>query len=64
MTSRLSDIATRQRGTRLRDALFACAVALAAILGAAAVGTAADAAAVGTAADASRARTTADATPG
>jgi hypothetical protein len=44
MTTRLADIATRQRNTRIRDAVFTCVVALATLLGTTAVGTAADAA--------------------
>jgi hypothetical protein len=44
MTTRLSDIASRQRNTRSRDALFACVVVLATVLGAIAIGTAANAA--------------------
>jgi len=44
MTTRLADIATRQRRARARDAVFACWIALAAILGATAVGAVADAA--------------------
>jgi hypothetical protein len=41
MTTRLVDIVIRQRTSRVRDALFACAIALATFLGATAVGTAA-----------------------
>ena len=44
MTTRLADIATRQRRARARDAVFACWVTLAAILGATAVASAASAA--------------------
>ena len=44
MTTRLADIVIRQRNSRIRDAMFACVVALATILGATAVGTAASAA--------------------
>ncbi|HEU0032694.1 MAG TPA: hypothetical protein VFQ53_18815 [Kofleriaceae bacterium] len=44
MTTRLADIATRQRSTRLRDAMFACFVAVAAVIGATSVSTAANAA--------------------
>jgi hypothetical protein len=44
MTTRLADIASRQRNTRIRDAMFACVVALATIIVATAVGTAASAA--------------------
>jgi hypothetical protein len=44
MTPRLADIVIRQRNSRIRDAMFACVVALATILGASAVGTAATAA--------------------
>jgi hypothetical protein len=44
MTPRLADIVNRQRTARSRDAMFACVVVLAAILGATTVGTAANAA--------------------
>jgi hypothetical protein len=44
MTPRLTDIVIRRRNSRIRDAAFACVVALATLLGAAAVGTAAGAA--------------------
>ena len=44
MTTRLADIASRQRNTRIRDAMFVCVVALATIIGVTAVGTAASAA--------------------
>jgi hypothetical protein len=44
MTPRLADIVNRQRTARSRDAMFACVVVLAAILGAITVGTAANAA--------------------
>jgi hypothetical protein len=37
---RLANIVIRHRNSRLRDAVFACVIALAAILGATAVGTA------------------------
>ena len=44
MTPRLADIVIRQRNSRIRDAVFACVIALATLLGATAVGTAAGAA--------------------
>jgi hypothetical protein len=44
MTNRLQTIATRQASTRARDLLFAAFVALAAVIGVAGVGTAANAA--------------------
>jgi hypothetical protein len=44
MTTRLATIATRQRTTRVRDALFAAFVALGIVIGASSVATAADAA--------------------
>jgi hypothetical protein len=44
MTNRLATIATRQRRNRLRDALFAAAVALAAVVSLSTVAAAADAA--------------------
>jgi hypothetical protein len=44
MTNHLETIATRQRGTRIRDAIFAAFVALAAVIAVTAVSTAADAA--------------------
>ena len=43
-TTRLTTIATRQRKTRVRDAMFAAAVALAAIVSITTVSTACDAA--------------------
>jgi hypothetical protein len=43
-TSRLHTIATRQRSTRVRDALFAACIALAAAVSISSVGTAAAAA--------------------
>lgn len=43
-TTRLETIATRQRSTRVRDAIFAAFVALAAVIAVTAVSTAADAA--------------------
>lgn len=46
MTPRLANIVTRQRNSRIRDAVFACVVALAAILGATAVATATTAASI------------------
>jgi hypothetical protein len=46
MTPRLASIVNRQRNSRIRDAVFACVVALAAILGATAVGTAATASSI------------------
>jgi hypothetical protein len=44
MTTRLETIATRQKQTRMRDAIFACFVALAAVVAVTTVSTAADAA--------------------
>ena len=44
MTNRLSTIATRQRSTRVRDAVFAACLALAAVVSLASVRTAAAAA--------------------
>lgn len=44
MTNRLATIATRQRGTRSRDLVFAAFVALAAVISATTIGTAASAA--------------------
>jgi plasmid stabilization system protein ParE len=44
MTNRLDTIATRQRGTHTRDLLFAAFVALAAVISASTIGTAASAA--------------------
>lgn len=43
-TNRLETIAKRQRSNRARDLIFACFVALAAIIGATTVGAAVDAA--------------------
>ena len=43
-TNHLESIATRQRSTRLRDALFAAFVALATVVSASSIGTAAAAA--------------------
>ena len=48
MPNRLDTIATRQRQTRVRDAIFACFVALAAVISVTTVGTAAAAAAPST----------------
>jgi hypothetical protein len=45
MTNRLDTIATRQRGSRARDIVFAAFVALAAIVSATTIGTAASASA-------------------
>jgi hypothetical protein len=44
MTNRLATIATRQRTSRVRDLFFAAAIALASIVGATSVATAANAA--------------------
>lgn len=44
MTNRLDTIATRQRSTRVRDALFASLVALATAISVASIGAAASAA--------------------
>jgi hypothetical protein len=44
MSNRLATIATRQRSTRLRDAMFAAFIALAAAIAVTSVGTAVDAA--------------------
>ncbi|MBX3158901.1 MAG: hypothetical protein KF773_23245 [Deltaproteobacteria bacterium] len=44
MTNRLETIATRQRSTRVRDAIFAAFVVLAVAIGITSVGTAAEAA--------------------
>ncbi len=43
-TTRLQTIVTRQRSTRVRDAMFACFVALAAVISVSSVATAANAA--------------------
>lgn len=43
-TTRLANIASRQRSTRVRDLMFAAVVALAAMIGVSSVGTAANAA--------------------
>ena len=48
MTTRLQTIATRQRRTKLRDALFAAAIALAAAISISSIGTAASAASMQT----------------
>jgi hypothetical protein len=45
MTTRLTDIVIRHRNSRIRDAVFACVVALATLFGASAIGTAASASA-------------------
>ena len=45
MTNRLDTIATRQRGTRTRDIVFAAFVVLAAVVSATTIGTAASVAA-------------------
>lgn len=44
MTNRLDTIVTRQRSTRIRDAMFAAFVALAAVISVSSIGVAADAA--------------------
>jgi hypothetical protein len=44
MSSHLQTIVTRQRSSRVRDAVFACFVALAAVISVSTVGTAAHAA--------------------